>query len=79
MEIDEDDQSFNKKIRNAVTRKVPNIWIIGEKEVANRTVTWRRYCAEDQHTLDFAKAHAVLQQWRDARAMDNFDDVKIPE
>jgi threonyl-tRNA synthetase len=77
--IDTDDQSFNKKIRNAITHKNPNIWIIGEKEVEDRSITWRRYCSKDQHTLPFDKAHAALQHWRDVRAMDNFEDVAIPE
>jgi threonyl-tRNA synthetase len=77
-EIDEADDSFNKKIRNAVTHKVPNIWIIGEKEVEARNVTWRRYCVKEQTTVGADQAIDALIALREARAMDNFDDVDLP-
>ena len=76
--IDTASESFNKKIRNAVTHKIPNIWIIGEKEVENRTITWRRYCVKEQQTLSIDTAHAALATLRDNRLMDNFEDVALP-
>ncbi|HOJ68014.1 MAG TPA: threonine--tRNA ligase, partial [Candidatus Hydrogenedentes bacterium] len=41
--VDQSGETFNKKIRNAVTRKIPNIWVIGNREKADGAITWRRY------------------------------------
>ena len=43
VEIDDSSDSFNKKIRNGTTRKIPVLAIAGREEVANNTVTVRRY------------------------------------
>jgi threonyl-tRNA synthetase len=43
VEIDDSSDSFNKKIRNGTLRKIPLLAIIGREEVANNTVTLRRY------------------------------------
>lgn len=77
-DIDLGSDSFNKKIRNAVTHKIPNIWIIGEKEVESRSVTWRRYSADEQQTVSADTAIAMVASMRDARTMDNFKDVDLP-
>lgn len=76
--IDDSQNSFNKKIRNAVTGKIPNIWIIGNKEAEERQITWRRYAAEAQHTIDFGQALETLKRMRSQRTMDNFSDVELP-
>jgi len=78
VEIDESSESFGKKIRNAVTRKIPNIWIVGAKEAENHEVTWRRYCRKDQATVPFEQAIETLERLRAARAADNYDDVDLP-
>lgn len=77
-EIDESSESFNKKIRNAVTRKTPNIWILGGKEMEGRNVTWRRYCVKQQETVALDQAVEALKTMRAERTMDNFDDVPLP-
>jgi len=77
-EIDRSDESFGKKIRNAVTHKIPNMWIIGEQEVEHRNVTWRRYCLKDQEAVPADKAIETLETMRNQRLMDNFDDVALP-
>jgi len=77
-EIDASDESFNKKIRNAVTQKNPNIWILGAKEMEERTVTWRRYAAKEQTTVSLDTAYPALQRLRAERLMDNFEDVALP-
>jgi len=51
VEVDLSANSFNKKIRTNTVRKVPNILIIGDREVAENQVTVRRYGIEDQETL----------------------------
>ena len=77
-EIDTSDESFNKKIRNAITSKTPNIWIVGAKEMEERNVTWRRYCVKEQKTVSLDNAYAALETMRSERIMDNFDDVEVP-
>jgi threonyl-tRNA synthetase len=69
--------SFNKKIRNAATGKIPNVFIVGEKEQQSASVTWRRYCVKDQLSMPFQQALATLQLMRSRRLMDNFSDVEI--
>ncbi|MCB0346250.1 MAG: hypothetical protein KDD66_14120, partial [Bdellovibrionales bacterium] len=79
VDIDRSDESFNKKIRKAVTSKIPNMLILGGNEVENGTVTWRRYCVKEQQTLGrreyLAKIEAMIAQ----RTMDNFSDEALPE
>ncbi|MCK6606607.1 MAG: threonine--tRNA ligase [Ignavibacteriaceae bacterium] len=78
VEIDDSSDSFNKKIRKGTTQKIPNIWIIGNEEVSNRSVTWRRYARQqNQLKVDFTSAVEKLQFMRSDRVMDNFDDVEI--
>jgi threonyl-tRNA synthetase len=77
-DIDASDESFNKKIRNAVTRKIPNLWILGAKEAESRNITWRRYCVKEQATLPLDTAIATILHLRDTRLMDNFPDTPLP-
>ncbi len=77
-ETDASDESFNKKIRNAVTRKIPNIWILGEKEKEAQGVTWRRYAVKEQRAVSSENALTALKQMREQRIMDNFPDVALP-
>jgi threonyl-tRNA synthetase len=53
-EVDLSSERVQKKIRTAAVEKVPNVLIIGEKEVENGTVTLRRYGVEQQETLSVA-------------------------
>lgn len=76
-EVDNSDNSFNKKIREAVTRKTPNMVIIGSKEAESRQITLRRYCTKEQLTMsleDFISRMDILVQ---KRVMDNFEDTAI--
>lgn len=77
-DVDRSDESFNKKIRNAVTRKIPNIWILGGREKEHREITWRRYCSPTQQTVPLDHACHALDRMRAERMMDNFDDVNLP-
>jgi threonyl-tRNA synthetase len=78
VEVDDGPDQFKKKIRNAVVRKIPNIFVVGGKEEENASVTWRRYCVEKQVTLKFADAAAALRALHADRTMDNFPDVNPP-
>jgi threonyl-tRNA synthetase len=77
--VDVSSDSFNKKIRNAITHKIPNILIIGDNEVQSESVTWRRYSVKEQRTLKAAEYLAILQKMIAERTMDNFADEVIPE
>jgi len=50
-ELDQSTETMGKKIRNAVTGKIPNILIVGEREEETGTVTWRRYGVREQETM----------------------------
>lgn len=77
-EVDDSDNSFNKKIREAVTRKTPNIVIIGGKEAEARNVTLRRYCVKEQLTMPLDTFIDRMKRLVAERIMDNFPDVQIP-
>lgn len=77
-EVDETNDSFSKKVRNAITKKIPNIWIVGANEVKDQTITWRRYAVEKQAQVPVEKAKAALLTMIQQRIMDNFEDVTLP-
>jgi threonyl-tRNA synthetase len=77
VDVDTSDNSFNKKIREAVTHKIPNMAIIGGKEAEQSTVTLRRYCVKDQVTLPFDAFVDRIRRLNAERVMDNFPDVKV--
>ena len=53
-------ETVAKKIREGTTRKIPNLLIVGEREVADGTVTLRRYGVRRQTTLPFDTFQAAL-------------------
>ncbi|TNF32419.1 MAG: threonine--tRNA ligase [Deltaproteobacteria bacterium] len=57
-ERDKSSDTMGKKIRNAVTAKIPNILIVGEREAEEGTVTLRRYGQEAQRTMSAAEFEA---------------------
>lgn len=77
-EVDDSTDSFGKKVRNAVTRKIPNVCIVGGKEKDSEAVTWRRHCVEKQTTMKFTEARAALNTMYRKRLMDCFPDVNPP-
>jgi threonyl-tRNA synthetase len=77
VELDLSDNSFNKKIRAAVTKKIPNIVILGEKEAQASTVTLRRYCVTEQLTLSRDTFVERMRNLVKKRTMDNFADVNV--
>ncbi|MCO6430354.1 MAG: threonine--tRNA ligase [Deltaproteobacteria bacterium] len=77
VELDTSDNSFNKKIREAVTHKIPNIAIIGGKEAESRNVTLRRYCVKEQISLSRDNFIDRIKRLISERVMDNFPDITI--
>lgn len=68
VEVDDSNDSFSKKIRNGATAKIPNLLIIGEKEQANQSVTWKRYGSKEQETLTFGAFQAMIIEKINQRA-----------
>ncbi len=54
--------TVSKKIRDGTTRKIPNLLIVGEREVAERTVTLRRYGVKQQTTMALGEFEAALSK-----------------
>ena len=77
VELDLSDNSFNKKIREAVTKKIPNMVIIGNKEAEEGTVTLRRYCTKEQVTMPLESFIDRMKRALAQRSMDNFADVEV--
>lgn len=61
-ELDVSGETINKRIRNAATRKIPNVLVIGEREAESGEVTLRRYGVERQETIPFAEFKARLRK-----------------
>jgi len=53
-------ETVARKIRAGLTRKIPNLLIIGEQETVNRTVTLRRYGHRAQVTMPLDRFENVL-------------------
>jgi threonyl-tRNA synthetase len=75
VEVDDSTDSLGKKVRNAQTAKVPNLFVVGQKEQADKTVAWRRHGEKEQQVLGYAQAKARLLEevaartdWRRAKA-----------
>ncbi|MCI5064912.1 threonine--tRNA ligase [bacterium] len=77
-ELDRSSNSFSKKVREAVTQKIPNILIVGEEERKGRSVNLRRYCVKEQLPITLDELDARMKVLREKRLMDNFPDVEIP-
>lgn len=77
-DADDSHETFSKKIRRAVTAKIPNLWILGGREVEKKEVTWRRSQGKRQVTVPFATAVEALKKIIYERLMDNFPDVALP-
>ncbi len=79
VDMDDSSESFNKRLRTAITSKIPNMLIVGGKEAADSAVTWRRYTVKQQRTMPFDTFCSILEAMRTQRTMDNFTDVELPE
>jgi threonyl-tRNA synthetase len=65
VDIDDSTDTFNKRVRNAVVAKIPNVLIVGGNEVAENAVMLRRYSKERQEKMSVDQFEAwVLEQIR---------------
>ncbi len=61
VEIDDREEKLGYKIREAQTLKIPFQLVLGDKEVLDRTVTYRRYGEQEQTTLPIADFIALVK------------------
>ena len=59
-ELASESDTVSKKIRDGTTRKIPNLLIVGAREVAERTVTLRRYGVKQQTTMPLEDFETAL-------------------
>lgn len=77
VDLDLSAETFNKRLRSAITHKIPNMLIVGGKEVEAQSVTWRRYCSPEQRSLPWAEFRTLLKTMISERKMDNFADEPL--
>jgi threonyl-tRNA synthetase len=68
-ELADESETVGRKIREGTTRKIPNLLVIGEREVEDRTVTLRRYGVQEQATLPLEAFERALLQTIEERAL----------
>jgi threonyl-tRNA synthetase len=61
-ELDDSNESMGKKIRIGAMQKVPNLAVIGERELAEGTVALRRHGSRDQRVMPRAEFEARLDK-----------------
>jgi threonyl-tRNA synthetase len=77
-EVDAGPEKFNKRLRTAAIQKVPNVLVVGEREMEGEAVSWRRYVSQrDQPVVPFTGFLAELERLRRERLMDNFPDAEV--
>ena len=69
-ELGSTSDTVSKKIREGTTRKIPNLLIVGEREVAANEVTLRRYGVREQTTMPFTAFKEKLRETIESRALE---------
>lgn len=69
-ELGSTSDTVSKKIREGTMRKIPNLLIVGEREVEANEVTLRRYGVRAQTTLPLATFKEKLRETIDSRALE---------
>ena len=62
VEIDLRNEKLSYKMRESVVRKIPITVIIGQKEVDNQTVSYRKFGSEETITVSNEEFMAFLKQ-----------------
>ncbi|MEM7080453.1 MAG: threonine--tRNA ligase, partial [Pseudomonadota bacterium] len=69
-ELAPSNDTLPKKIRQGTTSKIPNLLILGEREVEEGTVTLRRYGHREQHTMTVDTFETALLETIKSRSME---------
>ncbi len=74
-ELASSNETLPKKIREGTVRKIPNLLIVGEREVAEGTVTLRRYGHRQQTTMSAETFEAAVLETIATRSL----EFRLPE
>lgn len=73
VEVDDSPDTLGKKVRKGQTDKVPNLFVVGQKEQDDASVAWRRHGEKEQKVLAATEANRLLLEeitmrhdWREA-------------
>ncbi len=61
-EVDDGNETFNKKVRNNTVRRIPIVLIVGEREELENTVTVRRYKVNEQKSMGLEQFQTMLDE-----------------
>ncbi|MEE8397018.1 MAG: threonine--tRNA ligase [bacterium] len=61
-EVDDSSESFGKKMRNGHVAKVPNLFIVGQKELDQGALSWKRHGEKEQQTMGVEQATEKLKK-----------------
>lgn len=70
VELDTSGERMNKAIRNATTAKIPNILILGEREMEEESITLRRYGIQAQLSMPYTEFKERLLKTISERAQE---------
>jgi len=59
-ELADEGETVSRKIRDGTTQKIPNLLVVGEREVEERSVTLRRYGVQEQVSMSLDDFEAAL-------------------
>ena len=59
-ELADEGETVSRKIREGTTQKIPNLLVVGEREVEERSVTLRRYGVKEQVSMSLDDFEAAL-------------------
>ena len=62
VEKDDSNEKLGYRMRNSQMRKIPYTLVIGDNEVTNRTVTYRKYGEKEQITVPFEEFVKLLKE-----------------
>jgi threonyl-tRNA synthetase len=69
-DVDLSGPTLGKRIRQAALQKVPNVLVVGERELAERSVSLRRRGVATQQTLSLAEFQQRIGEAISCRALD---------
>lgn len=61
-EMDNSNETFNKKVRNNTVRRIPILLIVGEREENENTVTVRRYKIKEQRNMALDACTKMIEE-----------------
>lgn len=68
-ELADEGETVSRKIREGTTQKIPNLLVVGEREVEERSVTLRRYGVREQVSMSLDDFEAALLETIRERAL----------